>query len=226
MASLSASRACPALRRGPPIPAIPSANAPAPRPSSKRPPLSTSRVAACLASMAGGRSGRLARGEQVHGLVLAASQVIRVSVSVKSALYPPGCRPVRGPGVCDGGDPLGDRQAAGIRSTLSPNFRAASVVLLVWRSAPVTPVTRAAAPQPARAASRNSRMVARAPARRCAARAFRPGDGDQHAAPVVGGASARQPAALPEAATARLSEGWVSGIAAFSSARRSPGAGA
>ncbi len=60
MASLSAMRACAGVRLGPPRPVIGSVKAPAPRPSSNRPPLSMSIVAACLASMAGGRSGRLA----------------------------------------------------------------------------------------------------------------------------------------------------------------------
>src|ERR1700742_450550 len=49
---------------------------------SKRPALSTSMVAVCLASMAGGRSGRLATlGNRCTWLVLAASQVIRARVS-------------------------------------------------------------------------------------------------------------------------------------------------
>ncbi len=87
IASLSAARASPGVRRGPPMPAMPSAKAPPPSPSSNRPPLSTSMLAACLASMAGGRNGRLATlGNRCTRLVRAASQVITVNVSRKSAL--------------------------------------------------------------------------------------------------------------------------------------------
>ncbi len=85
MASLSAARASAGLRRGPPSPAIRSVNPPAPSPSSNRPPLSTSMLAACLASMAGGRNGRLATfGNRWTRLVRLASQVIRLNVSRKS----------------------------------------------------------------------------------------------------------------------------------------------
>ena len=88
MASLSACRACATLRRGPPIPAIPSQNAPAPIPSSNRPPLSRSMVAACLASTAGGRSGRLATLVNKRSwLVRAASQVMWARASVNPGLY-------------------------------------------------------------------------------------------------------------------------------------------
>ncbi len=88
MASLSAARASPGVRRGPPMPAMPSVKAPAPRPSSSRPPDSTSTVAACLASMAGGRSGRLATfGKKRTREVPAASQVISEKVSRNPALY-------------------------------------------------------------------------------------------------------------------------------------------
>jgi len=59
MASLSAVTASPGVRRGPPIAAIASQKAPAPRPRSTRPPESRSRLAAARASTAGGRSGRL-----------------------------------------------------------------------------------------------------------------------------------------------------------------------
>lgn len=60
MASSSASSDSPGLRRGPPYAAMASQKAPAPRPSSKRPPESRSIVAAVLASTAGGRRGRFA----------------------------------------------------------------------------------------------------------------------------------------------------------------------
>jgi hypothetical protein len=60
MASASASTDSPGVRRGPPKFAISSARPPAPRPSSKRPPLSTSSDAAAFAITAGGRSGRFA----------------------------------------------------------------------------------------------------------------------------------------------------------------------
>ena len=60
MASPRASTASPGERRGPPMVAMASQKPPAPRPSSKRPPLSRSMEAAALASTAGGRRGRLA----------------------------------------------------------------------------------------------------------------------------------------------------------------------
>ena len=60
MPSSSASTDSAGVRCGPPLAAIASQNAPAPRPSSTRPPLSRSRLAAERASTAGGRSGRLA----------------------------------------------------------------------------------------------------------------------------------------------------------------------
>ena len=59
MPSSSARSASPGVRRGPPAASIASQNAPAPRPSSTRPRLSTSRLATVLASTYGGRSGRL-----------------------------------------------------------------------------------------------------------------------------------------------------------------------
>ena len=59
IASSSALTDSPGVRRGPPIPATPSQKAPAPSPSSTRPPLSTSSDAADLATTAGWRSGRL-----------------------------------------------------------------------------------------------------------------------------------------------------------------------
>ncbi len=86
MASTSAARPSPTERRGPPMPAMASWNPPAPRPSSNRPPVSTSMLAACLASMAGGLSARLATfGKKRTRRVAAASQVISVRVSRSSA---------------------------------------------------------------------------------------------------------------------------------------------
>ena len=88
MASLSDSRAVRGARCGPPIPAIPSQNAPAPRPSSNRPPDRTSMVAACLASITGGRNGRLATLVTKWTLaVFEASQVSSVNVSRNPSLY-------------------------------------------------------------------------------------------------------------------------------------------
>src|SRR4028119_1973733 len=52
--------ASPGLRRGPPMPTTASQNAPAPSPTSTRPPEMTSRDAAAFASMAGGLRGRFA----------------------------------------------------------------------------------------------------------------------------------------------------------------------
>src|ERR1700760_145661 len=67
MASASACRAWPGLRRRPPMASIASQNAPAPRPSSTRPPLSRSRLATERASTAGGRRGGVGPvGGQVH----------------------------------------------------------------------------------------------------------------------------------------------------------------
>src|SRR4029453_3751355 len=54
IASSSAAPRSPTARRGPPIPATASQKLPAPRPSSKRPPLMTSSDAAALASIVGG----------------------------------------------------------------------------------------------------------------------------------------------------------------------------
>src|SRR3954449_2137107 len=59
IASSSASTLSPGVRRGPPIAATASQNAPAPTPSSTRPPLSRSRLAAARAATAGGGSGRV-----------------------------------------------------------------------------------------------------------------------------------------------------------------------
>jgi hypothetical protein len=72
-ASSRASTLSPGVRRGPPIASIPSQNAPAPRPSSTRPPLSTSRLAALRASTAGGRSGRFATFGATRTLVVCAA---------------------------------------------------------------------------------------------------------------------------------------------------------
>ena len=58
IASRSASTDSRADRRGPPIAAIASQKAPAPMPSSTRPPDRMSRLATARASTAGGRSGR------------------------------------------------------------------------------------------------------------------------------------------------------------------------
>ena len=52
---------------------MPSQNAPAPRPSSTRPPLRMSRLATLRASTAGGRSGRLA--------TLGASRTVEVAAA-------------------------------------------------------------------------------------------------------------------------------------------------
>ncbi len=69
------------LRRGPPKASIASQKPPAPSPSSNRPPLSTSRLAAALASTAGGRSGRLATsGKRPTRDVVAATMLSNVQV--------------------------------------------------------------------------------------------------------------------------------------------------
>ena len=73
IASVSASTDCFGVRSGPPIATIASQNAPAPRPSSTRPPLSTSRLATLLASMSGSRSGRFATLSARRTLVVAAA---------------------------------------------------------------------------------------------------------------------------------------------------------
>jgi hypothetical protein len=64
--SSSAFSASPPERTGPPIAAIASQKAPAPRPSSKRPPESTSREAACFAIIAGPLSGRFATSGKIR----------------------------------------------------------------------------------------------------------------------------------------------------------------
>jgi hypothetical protein len=82
MASSAAWSASAGVRRGPPMAATASQKAPAPSPSSTRPPVGTSRVAADLASIAGGRRGRLATsGKNRMRVVCPASQAIRVHVS-------------------------------------------------------------------------------------------------------------------------------------------------
>jgi hypothetical protein len=88
IASSSASTDAPGARRGPPIAAIASQNAPAPRPSSTRPALSTSRDAAALASIAGGRSGRLATsGARVMFVVWPATKLSSVHASRNRRWY-------------------------------------------------------------------------------------------------------------------------------------------
>ena len=80
---------------------MPSQNAPAPRPSSNRPPLSTSIVAASLASIAGWRSGRLATaGNSRTRSVRAARKANSEKVSKKRRWYgwswmPTSSRPAR-----------------------------------------------------------------------------------------------------------------------------------
>ena len=59
MASPRAARAWPGASLRPPLASIASQNAPAPSPSSTRPRLSRSKLAALRASTAGSRSGRL-----------------------------------------------------------------------------------------------------------------------------------------------------------------------
>jgi hypothetical protein len=82
IASLSASTASPGARRGPPIASIASQIAPAPSPSSNRPPESRSRLAAARASTAGGRRARLSTFPDSRTLsVRAAAQVSSVQVS-------------------------------------------------------------------------------------------------------------------------------------------------
>ena len=73
IASASASTLCPGVSFGPPSAAIPSQNAPAPRPSSTRPPLRMSRLAALRASRTGGRSGTLATFGATRTFVVAAA---------------------------------------------------------------------------------------------------------------------------------------------------------
>src|ERR671918_1931370 len=61
MPSMLACRLSPGVRTGPPMAAIPSAKPPAPTAISTRPPVSTSKLAAALATIAGARSARSAR---------------------------------------------------------------------------------------------------------------------------------------------------------------------
>jgi hypothetical protein len=75
IASSSASTNSPGVRRGPPKPAITAWKPPAPRPRSKRPPLSTSSDAAAFAITAGGRSGRFATSVKNEMRFVSASSV-------------------------------------------------------------------------------------------------------------------------------------------------------
>lgn len=82
IASPSASTLSPGASRLPPIASIASQNAPAPRPSSTRPPLSKSRLAAARAITAGGRKGRLSTlGTTFTLFVRAATNESNVQVS-------------------------------------------------------------------------------------------------------------------------------------------------
>ena len=84
MASASASTAWPGVSLGPPTAAMASQNAPAPSPSSTRPPLRMSRLATLRASTTGGRSGRFATfGATRTVVVCAATTEINVQVSRK-----------------------------------------------------------------------------------------------------------------------------------------------
>jgi hypothetical protein len=78
----------PADRGGPPIAAIASQKAPAPMPSSTRPPDRMSRLATAPASTAGGRSGRFATfGNTLIRDVVAAIAVSSVHVSRNAGWY-------------------------------------------------------------------------------------------------------------------------------------------
>ena len=82
IASSTADTDSPGVRTDPPMALIASQNPPAPSPSSKRPPLSTSIDAAALARTAGGRMGRLATsGNNVMRCVRIAIAVSNVMVS-------------------------------------------------------------------------------------------------------------------------------------------------
>ena len=67
-------RGSPGLLRGPPIASMASQNDPAPSPSSTRPRLSTSKLAAAFASIAGGRRGRLATSGKKRTLCVLAAR--------------------------------------------------------------------------------------------------------------------------------------------------------
>src|SRR5438067_8348525 len=83
-----------AVRAGPLYALIPSQKPPAPRPSSSRPPLRMSSVAAALASIAGGRSGTFATsGKTVILSVLIAMAVSSVQVTEKRRWYGRSCTP-------------------------------------------------------------------------------------------------------------------------------------
>ena len=85
MASPSAPRDSRGLRRGPPYAAMASQKPPAPRPSSKRPPLSKSIVAAAFAMTAGGRRGRLATSGKILNVAVDAA-IIAISDHVSTNL--------------------------------------------------------------------------------------------------------------------------------------------
>jgi len=90
MASSRAATDSPALRCGPPSATICSHSccAPVASPSSKRPPLMMSRVAAARASMSGSRRGRLARfGNSVTREVRTATAVSKVIASSRPVQY-------------------------------------------------------------------------------------------------------------------------------------------
>lgn len=72
-------------RRGPPYASMASQKPPAPRPSSKRPPLSRSIVAAAFAMTAGGRSGKLATSGKILKVVVDAA-IIAISDQVSAKL--------------------------------------------------------------------------------------------------------------------------------------------
>ena len=87
-ASASASTLCPAVSRGRPSATSASWYVPAPIPSSTRPPLRMSRLAALRASTTGGRSGRLATLGATRTLVVAAATTdSSVQVSRKADWY-------------------------------------------------------------------------------------------------------------------------------------------
>ena len=82
IASARASTPCPGVSRRPPIAPIASQKAPAPIPSSIRPPLRMSRLATDRATTAGCRSGRLSTlGASFTRPVAAARNEISVQVS-------------------------------------------------------------------------------------------------------------------------------------------------
>src|SRR5213592_2346801 len=96
IASRSASTPSPGERRGPPIVATRSHEAPAPSPSSNRPPLIESSDIAAFAIIAGGRSGRFATsGKIVIRSVRASRSAISIHVSRKRRWYGWSWMPIR-----------------------------------------------------------------------------------------------------------------------------------